>query len=662
MQRGPGTSCSTVARRLIGAGAAVLVALAAMATPARADPPMRLDEQITDTAGALAGDRGEVERALADLQRSEGIQLWVAYVPTFDGLSGQQWAEQTAELSGLGGNDMLFAVATQDRAYGQSVPAELPVSDAELDTILAQEVEPELAQGDWAGAAVALADSLADPGGSSAWPWIAGVALLGLLVLGAWLLLRSRRRTGPGDGPAGADGTPQPLPAIEQVRQAAAAALIEADDSIKTSEQELGFAIAQFGDVTAQPFTEALAASRAELDQAFAVQAQAKAGSSQERGQLDEVIALCQSADARLDEQVESFDALRDLERRIDQVLPQLGDQAAGLEKRLASATTVAEQLSAKYPPQALATVTGNLGQAVERVKFAQESVVVGLDLLTESDRTGAVARARAAEESLGQAGTLLDAVERAPQDLAAAEAAVSALIVETEKDIAEAQRLGLGPELASAHRYASETLAWATAAVAAGTYDPLAVRRALEESDTALESALVPQRTAEEARLRAEALLASQTDAARASIQAADDFIRTRRGGIGADARTRLAEAQRQFAAAQAPALDPTSALEGMQAADRLADESLAMAQRDEAHYQNSQQRTGGGGTSITDIMLGGILIDAMSRGGSRGQGGGGGFPTAGGGGFPSSGGGRGPGSFGGGATRGRRSGGGRF
>jgi hypothetical protein len=309
-----------------------------------------------------------------------------------------------------------------------------------------------------------------------------------------------------------------------------------------------------------------------------------------------------------------------------------------------------------KSPPAALGNLRGNLDQAVERIEFAEESVATGTALLGAEDRVGAVARARAAEESIGQATTLLDDVDRAPENLDLAQRSIQALIVETEKDLAEAEKLGLPPEVASPHAFATETLTWAKEAIAAGNYDPIATRLALEESDAALEAALVPLREAAESRSRAEALLETTSDAARASIQAAGDFITTRRGAVGAEARTRLADAQRRYEAGLASG-DPVEALGHMQAADQLSDQALALAQQDEARYRNSQQMGGGGGSGLNNVILGGILINAMSRGG-RGGGGGISFPT--GGGAPARS--PGPGSFGGGATRGRRSGGGRF
>jgi hypothetical protein len=540
--------------------------------------------------------------------------------------------------------------------------------------VLARDVEPELGDGDWPGAVVALAEGLGSGAGSSAGSSGAGSAVplvLGgavVLVLGVVVVAALRRRSGAsaaaGRGRAASAAAAPPAEPIERVRQAAAEALIDADDSLKTSEQELGFAVAQFGERAAEPFAAALSQSKAELAQAFRLQQQAQAGADtpQERGLLEQIVSLCRQADARLDEQVEDFDALRDLDRTIDSVLPHLADQATSLDARLDTARTTAEHLAGQYPAEALTSVSGNVEQAAQRLQFAHESLATGGGMLSSGDRNGAVAHARAAEESLGQATTLLDAVDRAPSELAQAEQAIAALVAETAKDVAEAEQLlsaaspAVNAAMARAHQFASETLAWARTVVASGRYDPLATRRALEESDSALEATLAPARAEQQRRARAATLLTSATEAARASIQAADDFIVTRRGAVGAEARTRLAQAQRLLATATSLP-DPEAALAQVQQADHLADQALALAQQDESRYRDAAQRTGSAG-GLSDIVLGGILLDSMMRGGRRG----GGFPGMG---RPSGGLGGGrpvPGSFGGGGTRARRSGGGRF
>ena len=680
------------------AGLALGLAIAAPGT-AWADPPSRLDDQVTDSAEALVGSQDEVDAALEQLQSETAIQLWVAYVDSFDGLSGQEWTDQTALQSGMGGNDLLFAVATEDRAHGWSAGDSVAVTDEQIEDVIATRAEPLLGDEQWAAAAIALADGLADEasgsggadagsgsgggsesdadsssdsaGGVALWPFllVGALAIVGAIGFRAWR--RSRPGGAGGAGGRSGDGTgapdgfevgPQP---IERLRAEAAARLVDADDSIKTSEQELGFAVAQFGDEAAAPFTAALAQSKEDVSRAFALhrQTQVQPDAPGERELLDQVVALCTAADQRLDDQVAAFDELRDLERTIDTVLPGLARQVQSLHDRSEIATGTLTQLRARWAPAAMANLGRNLEQADERLAFAETSVGKGSTLLAEGDRGAAVAHARAAEDAIGQANELYDLIGAAPGIIQVAQDAIAALMTETDKDLAEAARLGIPAELAATHTFATETLAWARTAVGSGNYDPITVRRALEESDNALEQGLAPLRAAAESRSRAEALLPTATQAAEASIRASDDFITTRRGAVGAEARSRLAEARRQLGIAQVPGTDPVAALQGVQAADQLADQAMALAQQDEARFQDAQRQQGSPGMGgLGSVILGGILIDAMSRGGGFRGGFGGGFGGSGG---SRSGGGvrlPGPGSFGGSATRGRRGGGGRF
>ena len=88
------------------------------ADSARAEPPMRLPDQVTDPADALSSsDRTRVQQAVETLYSEHGVQLWVVYVKTFNGLGSEQWGSQTVQMSDLGEHDVLLAVATDDRAY-----------------------------------------------------------------------------------------------------------------------------------------------------------------------------------------------------------------------------------------------------------------------------------------------------------------------------------------------------------------------------------------------------------------------------------------------------------------------------------------------------------------------------------------------------------------
>jgi hypothetical protein len=268
----------------------------------------------------------------------------------------------------------------------------------------------------------------------------------------------------------------------------------------------------------------------------------------------------------------------------------------------------------------------------------------------------------------VAQTTTLLDAIGRLATDLDAAAARVAAVRAETEKDLAEArslvaagQRSGLGPQITRAEA----ALASADEALSGPQPDPLAALRQLEEADIALEQALSVARDAQTQTRRAAAALDQAVLTARSTIAAAADFISTRRGAVGAEARTRLAEAQRHLdVAVDQGRDDPTTALREAHQATALAQSALDLAQDDVSTwaggYGGGPGGYGGygggypgrGGVDLGSLVLGGILL-----GGGRGGGFGGG--SRGGGGF---GGGRsGGGSFGG-SRGGGGIGGGRF
>ena len=204
--------------------------------------------------------------------------------------------------------------------------------------------------------------------------------------------------------------------------------------------------------------------------------------------------------------------------------------------------------------------------------------------------------------------------MDNSPQLLLRANAVVGSLLDEVERGIADAERLGVTGHLTASGHYARDTLGWVGKEVASGGYDPLATRRALEDTNAALGRALGPVRAQDEAHQRAAAAMANAWYAARATLGSADRFVTTRRGAVGVRARDRLAEAHEAYA--QGIGLgdaDPLSALAHLRRADVLADEARALAQHDEASYRNTR-RIAGGMDERGAMLLGGILIEVPS------------------------------------------------
>ena len=647
--------------------------------PAWAEQPLRVDDQVTDRVGALAGDSARVREALDRLRDANGTQLFVVYVSDFNGMNGQQWSDETARRSQLGDRDVLLAVAVDDRAYGYSVAGAFPLSDSELADLAVQEVEPRLAAGDWAGAAVAMADGLRTggrAGGDGGGGLPVGALLVGAGIVGGGALLLSRRRRARGAG-ARAGNAPaasgrarapgeQPTIPTRELAQQANAALIEVDNAVQTSEQELGFAQASFGDEAVMGFRQALEQARGELSQAFALRQRLDDAEPEDeqttRAMLTEILQLCRSADDRLDAQAEAFDRLRDLEETVPDVLAALGPRAQEVQARLPQEEQRLESMQGRYAATALAPVVGNVEQARQRLNAAQGELTEARSALDAGRRGEAVVSTRAAEDAVAQASTLLDGIARLETDLLEAGARIAAARTETEKDLAEARAMlasgnaadpaGLRPLIGRAE--AALTAAEAALRPAPGTLpDPLAALRQVDEADVVLDAALAAARDAQAQRQRAAAILDQALLAARSSFAAASDFVATRRGAVGSEARTRLVEAQRHLEQAMALSeQDPTQALREAQYADQLAQLALQLAQSDVDQWSSPYgpgRRGGygrGGGLDLGSLVLGGILL-----GGGGGFGGGrGGF------------GGRSPGSFGGSGTRGRRGGGGRF
>jgi uncharacterized membrane protein YgcG len=193
--------------RLFGVVLTILTAGLLLATPAGAQPPSKLTDHITDSAGALTDSgRAAVSSAIDRLYHDRHVQLWVVYVDNFSRFKPENWANQTRDASGMGNHDALLAVATKavatnTKSYALSVSAQAQgLTPAELNSLQSNKIEPAVGAKDWSGAAVAAADGLnkSESSASSSkriWlPIAIGVIAVVVVVVLVLLLLRGRRR------------------------------------------------------------------------------------------------------------------------------------------------------------------------------------------------------------------------------------------------------------------------------------------------------------------------------------------------------------------------------------------------------------------------------------------------------------------------------------
>ena len=495
----------------------ILVAVVAVflllggAGSALADVPFRADERVTDRAGVLdAGQRQQVAQAIDRLRADGGTDLFVVYVESFDGLDGRSWADQSARLSQFGTNDVLLAVATGDRAYGTSYAQDFRLPESTTSAIETDDVEPRLAAGDWSGAAVAMADGLRTGGGAGG-GGSGGVGVGALLVGGAavvgggayLLSRRRRRRAGAEPAPADAEAAPTgtaPAPrdeftdlTTEDLAYRSSTALIEVDDAVRTSEQELSAARGHFGDAAVAGFAAAVEQSRADMLAAFAIRQRLDDDQPEDeptaRALHAEIIRTSRAADGRLDAQVAAFDRLRDLETRAPEFVAGLGTRLDAVTARLPEAEAGWARLQERYAATALEPVAGHLDQARQLLTAAGVEVAEARAELTTPGPSAAVVSGRVAEDAITQAETLLDGVPRLGSELTDAAARVAAARTEVEQDLAEAR--AVGGDLAPLVARAEAALAAAQREADGPRPDPIGALRLLDETGVALDAGL---------------------------------------------------------------------------------------------------------------------------------------------------------------------------
>ncbi|MFB8277210.1 TPM domain-containing protein [Nocardia colli] len=598
-----------------------------------AEAPLRMDTYVVDSAKALNG--GQVDRvqsAVDQLYADQQVRLWVVYVRDFGGLGPEVWAERTAAQSGFGSRDLLLAVATQDRSYW--FYGELPsgVSDSELNSLLTREVEPALRDGRWADAGVEAADGVksAMQGGGVNVKFLLVIGVLIVLVVGGFVLFARKRRRDRAQAELAVAREVDPdnttalgALSLEALHARSREALVEIDNAVRTSAEELELATGEFGATATLPFNTALGNAKAAASKAFSIRQRLDDDipetPDEQRTLLVDLIGTVGRADRELDAQVAEFDAMRNLLINAGDRLDGLTRDLVELKSRLPASEAELSRLTAAHPASVLAPIHDNVTMAGERITFAEQNIDAGRGALTQpvGKQGGAVAAIRSAEAAVGQARTLLDGIDNASTNIQQARDGLPAVLDELRRDIASATELSGygGQELAAATATAQTILDKATAAATADPLDAFHDAVAADgDLDRAIAAATDRKLAAEDLRRRLDQAL---TDA-RARVSAASDYITTRRGGIDAEARTRLSEAQRNLDAAQQQSTaDPAQALTSAQSAADLAGRALQAAQASVRAWESAQPVSG---SSQAGAVLGGILIDGLLRGAASG------------------------------------------
>jgi uncharacterized membrane protein YgcG len=658
---GPGTAPSShlpsplPTALAFAAAVALSAALAFAATLAivpgvRAQDRPQLTGPVTDLVGAVTGQEASIETAIDALRSDEQVQLWVLYDDDTGDVSATTYATEIATENGLGAGDALYVVALDARTYA------LWLSDALADRVTSDQqdrilidAEDQLIQGAYAGAAIAVAEGLGDalaagpvdsaaptagqtegsgggpvPGegdqgsGGSLLPVVAA-ALVIAIVMGVIFFVvdrRTRARSRERRAQLGAESN---------------ALLLATDEAIKNARQEIGFVEAMYSEAEVAPYAAAVEEASGQLNAAFEIRQKLddsipEDAATQER-MLTEIVDRTKAAQALLGAQQERIREMRALERDAPKLLEGLAGQAAALGQRLARAAETRASLES-YAPANWDAVRGNRTEAEKRIEFAREDVAEGQAALASGDMQRAVVAVRASTQAVTEATALLDAIDAAARDLAAARDRIPIEIREAETDIASARTAMAGrgiPDAPARIAQAEATLAEARRLAAATPQDVLGALERANAAEAIADELLAGIRAADEARARQAAMLEGAIASAQARVELASGYVATRRHGVGDTARVRTAEAQRHLEQARSlRSQDPTTALAEARRAEELANDAYRRATGDFGGWDQRQPSpVGPTGGDIAGAIIGGIIGGMLAGGGGPGWGG---------------------------------------
>ena len=420
-----------------------------------------------------------------------------------------------------------------------------------------------------------------------------------------------------------------------ELTRRAGSALVATDERIRTTSDELVYAEAELGPDATRALREALAAVRQHLSEAFHLHQlnhdEIPDTSEELRTRSARILQLCEWAEELLDDRTEALAGPIERARRAPEIIAGIRADVERLTARLPQVKTTIDRLTARYSDAALRKVSGNHDEARQLLEFALHGAEVSERRRDAGQREQANLALETAIEAVRRATSLIEAVDGYEVEALRAESTLDAIIIDSRDDLATAKDVAAVPQVSAAMARLEKEL---SALAPAGTLtDPFEELTRLREANAALDSAVAVARERAARPVIPEAHVRHAIDDADRQLGVARSVISGHRGWIGADARTRLAEAERiriDLNWASGPSIpedDREKALTDARRCGMLASEALQLAQRD---IDSSRPQGGGpwggpggqggqGGRGGSDIMggiLGGLVIGSLLDG----------------------------------------------
>lgn len=634
----------------------------ALETHTVAEAPEFYQDNVVDYTGLLTSeDIADIQAAIDSAKASEQKVIFAIFLSSFEGQSPEAWTQEALTANGSG-NVLIYAVAPEEGQYG--IMGGEQWTNAELDAANNAALQ-SLTQQDWAGSAIAVAESVSGgSGGEGSGAWLAAAGA-GTIAAGGgiWAYSRNRRKKTSAAtlkdarniDPRDTNRLMQlPLETLENLAQEE---LVSTDESIRRAKDELEIATAEFGPERTRNFTRAMNNSTGTLQKAFEIQQRLNDSipetEPEKRAMLVDIVSSCGQADDALDAEANNFAEMRNLLINAESKLNEYTQKTVDLRTRLPQAEQTLATLRSRYDVSVLESINDNVDLASASLDEAEKVLPQAHDMAAKpaGQQGGLIDAMNLIEHAINTADKLLQGVEHADENISTAKANVFNLIDEINGEIAEAAKLKESAASSGAQAdwaALDDTVRNASAALATASADaerdPLGTYTELVDVDSELDNQLDAVRATAADQARQLRIFDQQLQSAGKQLQKAEDLISTRGRIVKSEARTHLANGQKLYAMAQQNRTrDVRAGIDYGRQASTAAQRALKSAQSDISSYNN---RNSSGGSTAGAIVTG-MVINSILNSGSRGGFGGGGF---GGGGGSFGGGGFGGGSRGGG------------
>ena len=555
---------------------ALFAAIAFVCMPigmAHADSPVTITSTVTDPHSFLSDSQAKsASQSLSEL-KSGGLDAYVVLVNDFSDQAPVKWCEAAGTKSGLSNSSLVLVIATEQRVAAtcgntdqkgiadSAVVSAFAAAKTELgkanpldaDTVVSaiQAYSSSLKASQSSGSTIkksttptktrAAKSSSSSTSSSSAFPLSSIILFVFFLILLPIILItaivRSQRKTR--KTVVGTQEQQRVQSTLDLARM-----LLDADDVVRASEDEIEFARAQFGPDAVASFSSAIDNARALVSRGFALQRGNEDGSNPVSTQeMNDFINRLNTAMNQLVQERQSFTERRNKEANIGEQVSDLLDSIAQTRNQISQAEMDLQTLKLAYSAEAIASLIGRPDQARALLDQAETSAKEAL--AAQQSGQNAYETLEVARRALALARHQLESITQAPDQLAHSSELLTAAIGSITSDISDVTRLKADPVAFKPLVDSAQAAISGGHAAQNGQGDPLAALESLRLAEAALDEALAPLRSAEERAQRAQSGIDALLSQADSEVARANQHITSHGSLVGFDARSQLSFAR---------------------------------------------------------------------------------------------------------------------